>query len=83
MVYFDAMSGDVAVEVDRGVAVLTLTAINGYTPRQVAALETELHRRVMGTAAAAEGVAAFLDRRAPRCTSRLSAEWTSLPKPES
>ena len=58
------------------------TAINGYTPRQVAELETQLHHRVMGTDDATEGVAAFLDRRPPRFTSRLSAEWTPLPKPE-
>src|SRR6185437_12957171 len=32
------------------------TAINGYTPRQVAALETQLHHRVMGTDDAREGV---------------------------
>ncbi|MGA9491537.1 MAG: enoyl-CoA hydratase-related protein [Mycobacterium sp.] len=58
------------------------SAINGYTPRQVAELETQLHHRVMGTDDATEGVAAFLDRRPPRFTSRLSAEWTPLPKPE-
>jgi enoyl-CoA hydratase/carnithine racemase len=59
------------------------TAINGYTPRQVASLETELHHRVMGGDDAREGVAAFLDRRSPRFSSRLSAEWTPLPEPES
>jgi len=58
------------------------SAINGYTPRQVAALETQLHQRVMGTDDAREGVAAFLDRRSPRFSSRLSADWTPLPKPE-
>ncbi|MCV7329703.1 enoyl-CoA hydratase/isomerase family protein [Mycobacterium cookii] len=58
------------------------TAINGYTPREVAALETQLHQRVMGTDDATEGVAAFLDRRPPRFTARLSAEWTPLPEPE-
>ncbi|OSC32442.1 crotonase [Mycobacterium vulneris] len=56
------------------------TAINRYTPRQVAALETLLHERVMGGADAAEGVAAFLDRRAPRFTAQLSREWTPLPE---
>jgi enoyl-CoA hydratase/carnithine racemase len=56
--------------------------INGYTPRQVASLETQLHHRVMGTDDAREGVAAFLDRRSPRFSSRLSADWTPLPKPE-
>lgn len=56
------------------------TAINHYTPQQVAALETLLHQRVMGGADAAEGVAAFLDRRAPRFTAELSREWTPLPE---
>ena len=55
---------------------------HGYTPRQVATLETQLHHRVMGTDDAREGVAAFLERRTPRFTSRLSAEWASLPEPE-
>jgi enoyl-CoA hydratase/carnithine racemase len=59
------------------------SAINGYTPRQVASLETQLHHRVMGTDDAGEGVAAFLDRRPPRFTARLSADWTPLPEPES
>mgnify|MGYP005810708929 CR=1 FL=1 len=56
------------------------TAINNYTPRQVAALETQLHQRVMGSADAREGVAAFLERRPPSFTSRLSREWTPLPE---
>ncbi len=58
------------------------TAINGYTPRQVASLETQLHHRVMGTDDAREGVAAFLDRRSPRFSARLSADWAPLPEPE-
>ena len=58
------------------------SAINGYTPRQVASLETQLHQRVMGGDDAREGVAAFLDRRPPRFSSRLSTEWTPLPEPE-
>lgn len=56
------------------------TAIKHYTPQQVAALETQLHQRVMGGADAAEGVAAFLDRRPPRFTAELSREWTPLPE---
>ena len=55
-------------------------AINGYTPRQVASLETELHRRVMGTDDAREGVDAFLERRKPRFSARLSTDWTPLPE---
>jgi enoyl-CoA hydratase/carnithine racemase len=57
------------------------SAINNYTPRQVASLETQLHHRVMGTADAREGVSAFLDRRPPRFSSRVSADWTALPDP--
>ncbi len=57
------------------------TVINGYTPEQVASLETQLHHRVMGSADAREGVAAFVDRRAPRWSSSVSAEWAELPDP--
>jgi enoyl-CoA hydratase/carnithine racemase len=58
------------------------SAINGYTPRQVASLETQLHHRVMGTDDAREGVTAFLERRPPRFSARLSADWAPLPEPE-
>ena len=58
------------------------SAINGYAPRQVASLETQLHHRVMGTDDAGEGIAAFLDRRPPRFSARLSANWIPLPEPE-
>jgi enoyl-CoA hydratase/carnithine racemase len=58
------------------------SAINGYTPRQVASLETQLHHRVMGSDDAREGVSAFLEGRPPRFSSRLSADWTPLPEPE-
>jgi len=58
------------------------SAINNYTAREVASLETQLHHRVMGTADAREGVVAFLDRRPPRFSARLSADWTALPDPE-
>lgn len=57
------------------------TVINGYAPRQVAALETALHRRVMGTDDAREGAAAFLERRAPRWTASVSRDWADLPDP--
>lgn len=57
------------------------TAIHHYTPRQVAALETRLHRRVMGTDDAREGVAAFVERRTPSFTSRLSRDWTPPGEP--
>jgi len=55
--------------------------INAYTPQQVASLETQLHHRVMGSADAREGVAAFVDRRTPQWSSSVSTEWTDLPDP--
>jgi enoyl-CoA hydratase/carnithine racemase len=80
------MARDIAVHVAPMSAALSKrllwdSAINNYTARQVASLETQLHHRVMGTADAREGVAAFLDRRPPRFGSRLSADWTALPEP--
>jgi enoyl-CoA hydratase/carnithine racemase len=57
------------------------TAINGYTPRQVASLETQLHHRVMGSDDAREGVDAFLERRDPRFSAKLSTDWDPLPEP--
>ena len=56
------------------------TAIHGYTPRQVASLETDLHHCVMGTDDAREGVNAFLERRAPQFSARLSTDWKPLPE---
>ena len=81
-----AVARDIAVNVAPMSAALSKrllwdSAINNYTPRQVASLETLLHQRVMGTADAGEGVAAFLDRRPPLFTSRLSRDWTALPEP--
>jgi enoyl-CoA hydratase/carnithine racemase len=81
------MARDIAVHVAPMSAALCKrllwdSAINNYTAREVASLETQLHHRVMGTADAREGVAAFLDRRPPRFSSRLSADWTALPRPE-
>ena len=81
------MARDIAVQVAPMSAALSKrllwdSAINNYTARQVASLETQLHHRVMGTVDAREGVAAFLDRRPPRFSSRLAADWTALPDPE-
>jgi enoyl-CoA hydratase/carnithine racemase len=81
------MARDIAVHVAPMSAALCKrllwdSAINNYTAREVASLETQLHHRVMGTADAREGVAAFLDRRPPRFSSSLSADWTALPDPE-
>jgi enoyl-CoA hydratase/carnithine racemase len=80
------MARDIAVNVAPMSAALCKrllwdTAINNYTPRQVASLETQLHHRVMGTADAREGIAAFLDRRPPRFGSRVSDDWKPLPNP--
>jgi enoyl-CoA hydratase/carnithine racemase len=55
--------------------------IRGYSARQVASLETVLHHRVMGSPDAGEGVAAFLDRRAPRWSASVSRDWVELPDP--
>jgi enoyl-CoA hydratase/carnithine racemase len=57
------------------------TAAKGYTPQQVALLETQLHHRVMGSSDAREGVAAFVQRRTPQWSSSVAAEWTELPDP--
>jgi len=57
------------------------TAMNGYTPQQVASSETELHHRVMGSADAHEGVAAFVERRKPQWSSSVSTDWVDLPNP--
>ena len=59
------MARDIAVNVAPMSAALSKrllwdSAIHSYTPRQVASLETQLHHRVMGTADAREGVAAFV-----------------------
>lgn len=80
------MARDIAVNVAPMSAALSKrllwdSAINNYTAREVASLETQLHHRVMGSPDAREGVAAFLDRRPPRFSARLSAEWTDLPEP--
>jgi enoyl-CoA hydratase/carnithine racemase len=56
------------------------TMIKGYTARQVADLETELHHRVMGGPDAREGVDAFIERREPRWSQSVAAEWRALPE---
>lgn len=74
-----AMARDIATYVAPRSAALSKrllwdTARHGYGPAQVAALETELHHRLMGTPDAAEGVRAYLERREPRWSARVSAE---------
>jgi enoyl-CoA hydratase/carnithine racemase len=57
-------------------------AINGWTAREVASVETQLHQRVMGTADSREGVEAFMARRRPRWTSSVVSDWEELPAPK-
>ena len=80
-----AVARDIAVNVAPMSAALSKrllwdTQINGYTPRQVADLETQLHHRVMGTVDAREGVDSYLQRRAPRWSSSVSRDWEPLPE---
>lgn len=77
---------DIAVNVAPMSAALTKrllwdTAINHYTPREVAALETRLHHRLLGSDDAKEGVAAFLERRRPSFGARVARDWAPLPEP--
>ena len=78
-----AVARDIAVNVAPMSAALSKrllwdTLINGYTPRQVAELETQLHRRVMGSADAREGVDSFLQRRAPRWSASVAKDWEPI-----
>jgi enoyl-CoA hydratase/carnithine racemase len=81
-----AVARDIAVNVAPMSAALSKrllwdTLVNGYTPRQVADMETELHQRLMGSSDAREGVEAFLQRRPPRWSLSVSREWEPLRKP--
>jgi enoyl-CoA hydratase/carnithine racemase len=49
------------------------------TPADVAWLESELHRHVMGREDAKEGVMAFLERRDPAWSMRVSTDWPEWP----
>ena len=53
---------------------------SGRTPGEVERLETELHHHVMGRHDAREGVAAFLERRDPEWTGRVTADWPAWPE---
>ena len=80
-----AVARDIAVNVAPMSAALSKrllwdALVNGYTPRQVAELETQLHHRVMGSADAREGVEAFLQRRAPRWSASVSKDWEPIPE---
>lgn len=52
---------------------------HGFTPEQIDDYETEFHHRVMGTPDSQEGVRAYLERRDPRWTTRVSMDWKELP----
>jgi enoyl-CoA hydratase/carnithine racemase len=78
-----AVARDIAVNVAPMSAALSKrllwdTQVNGYPPRQVAELETQLHHRVMGGADAREGVEAFLQRRTPRWSASVSKDWEPI-----
>ena len=49
--------------------------------RDVEHHETELHHHLMGRKDAEEGVMAFLERREPQWSSRVSEDWPEWPKP--
>jgi len=79
-----AIARDIAVNVAPMSAALCKRLLwagvdNGYTAREIANLETVLHHRVLGGPDAAEGVAAFLDRRPPNWTASVSRDWKPLP----
>ncbi|QLY28756.1 enoyl-CoA hydratase/isomerase family protein [Nocardia huaxiensis] len=56
------------------------TARDNLNPAQVAARETDLHRRLMGTPDAKEGVRAHLERRPPRWSARLPENGRTIPR---
>lgn len=51
----------------------------GLSLREVERFETLLHHHLMGSPDALEGGLAYLERRAPRWTSSVSADWPSWP----
>lgn len=86
LTYALGLARDIAVNVAPMSAALSKrllwdSAIRGYTPRQVASLETQLHHRVLGTPDASEGVAAFVEKRSPRFGARVSRDFAALPEP--
>ena len=75
-----------ALAVARDIAVNTAPLSVGFSKRllwqsfeldrpQVNKLETELHHHLMGSDDAREGVIAFLERRNPQWSSRVSTDW--------
>ena len=85
--YARNLARDVAVHVAPMSAALSKRILwdsiaHGYTPRQVADLETQADLRVMGGPDATEGVAAFLQRRPPRWTRRCRRSGPRCRSPE-
>ena len=79
-----------ALEIARDVAAHTAPLSVALTKRllwqsadlelaEVERIETELHHHLMGRPDAAEGVMAFLERRPPRWTSSVVADWPAWP----
>lgn len=52
-----------------------------FTREEVEVCETRLHHHLMGSDDAVEGPAAWLERRAPRFTLRVSRDWPEWPDP--
>jgi enoyl-CoA hydratase/carnithine racemase len=52
----------------------------GLTPADVERKETALHRVLMGRPDAVEGVMAWLEKREPRWTSKVSQDWPDWPE---
>ena len=52
----------------------------GLSLQDVERLETELHHHLMGSPDAIEGGLAYAERRAPRWTSSVSADWPRWPR---
>jgi enoyl-CoA hydratase/carnithine racemase len=80
-----------ALEIARDIAVNTAPLSVAFSKRllweglemdrtEVGRYETELHHHLMGSADAREGVMAFLERRDPEWTFRVSADWPGWPE---
>jgi enoyl-CoA hydratase/carnithine racemase len=80
-----------ALELARDIAVNTAPLSVAFSKRllwrgleldrdEVGRLETELHHHLMGSADAREGVVAFLERRDPVWTRRVSTDWPEWPE---
>ena len=82
-----------AIEMARDIAVNTapvsvaiskrlLWSVASLDPVETEWLETLMHHHVMGREDAREGVVAFLERRDPKWSMSVSADWPEWPEPE-